>query len=102
MSPSPSVGRIVHYKLTTDDAVAINGRRIQGAGHSENWPEGAQAHVGNPAFQGQVFTAIVVSQLTSDLSVMNVQVPLDGNDSCWVTSIHEGDDNGQWSWPPRV
>lgn len=98
----PSIGRIVHYKLTADDAAAINRRRVADVGHSEDWPEGAQAHVGNPASEGQIVPAIVVSQLTGDPTVVNAQAFLDGNDSYWITSVHEGTDNGQWSWPPRV
>lgn len=100
--PAPTIGRIVHYKLTVADGEAINRRRVKGAGHGDNWPEGAQAHVGNPASAGQIVPAIVVSQLTNDLSVVNAQALLDGNDSLWLTSVHQGTAEGEWSWPPRA
>lgn len=101
-SQTPSIGRIIHYKLTAADAEAINRRRHQGPVDVDTWPQGAQAHVGNPVSEGYVVPAIVVSQLTGDPSVVNAQALLDGNDSFWVTSVHEGSEPGQWSWPPRV
>lgn len=96
----PSIGRIVHYKLTAADAEAVMRRRegfVQ-----EGWPATAQRHVGNPVSEGTIVPAIVVSQLTGDPSVVNAQALLDGNDSLWITSVHEGTEPGTWSWPPRV
>jgi hypothetical protein len=64
----PTIGRIVHYRLSADDAAQINRRRTSGvsiatrmktfAGAVESpavvygWPEGAQAHIGNAVAEG--------------------------------------------------
>lgn len=106
----PTIGRIVHYRLTQADAAAINRRRTTGASIAsrladEKWPAGAQAHIGNPAYAGQVFPAIVVEVWPNEHGPehdgINAQVFLDGNDTLWVTSVGEGEGPGQWQWPPR-
>lgn len=95
----PSVGRIVHYRLTAQDADQINRRRPIGPqdGH------GKVVHVGNPVSEGDVFPLIVTRVWgASEGSAVNGQVLLDGNDSLWVTSAVEGDGPRQWFAPPRV
>jgi len=106
----PTIGRIVHYTLTEQDAEAINRRRADFAAfqrshahpHEPGQPgaTGHQAHVGNPAAAGQVFPASVVR--TFGGAAVNLQVQLDGTDTYWATSRVEGAEPGQWSWPPRV
>ncbi|OKI47225.1 hypothetical protein [Micromonospora sp. CB01531] len=99
----PTIGRIVHYTLTEQDAEQINRRRQDfanrpgGPGH-----EGFQAHVGNRAEAGQTFPAEVVR--TFGGSAVNLQVRLDGTDTYWATSRSEGEpgEQGHWIWPPRV
>jgi hypothetical protein len=102
----PSIGRIVHYRLTEQDATAINRRRVAGAGHQEDWPMGAQAHSGNGVRVGEVVPMIICIVWPNEHGpthdVVNGQCFLDGNDSLWVTSVKEGTAAGQWSWPPRV
>ncbi len=101
----PSTGRIVHYKLTGEDADQINRRRTSHTAikAQENWPEGAQAHIGNHAHQGDVFAAMIVKTWgIAEGSCANLQVFLDGNDTYWATSRSEGELNGMWSVPPRV
>lgn len=56
---NPSIGRIVHYRLTEKDAEAINRRRTTGKDIAERiprgcWTIGAQAHIGNTACAGEV------------------------------------------------
>lgn len=106
MSTTPTLGRIVHSKLTSEDAAAINRRRIEGAGHSENWPAGAQAHVGSHAFQGQDVVAMIVAVWPNEFGEgifgVNLQCLLDGTDSYWTTSKKEGTLPGEWTWPSRV
>lgn len=103
---APSLGRIVHYKLTTEKAAAINRRRVQGVGHAENWPAGAQAHVGNHASSEQYVPAMIVSVWPNEFGEgvygVNLQCLLDGTDSFWVTSKKEGTLPGEWMWPPRA
>lgn len=104
MEQKPSIGRIVHYTLTKDDAERINRRRTSGGSIAQRigdgkWPEGAQAHIGNTSSENDTRPMLVV-QVWPDGKV-NGQVFLDGNDSLWVTSIEQGDKAGSWSWPRR-
>ena len=107
MSQTPAPGRIVHYKLSEDDALAINNRRRDysrasydrfDAGVEE--ATGAQCHIGNGVRAGEWFSAIVVRYWANDL--VNLQVFLDGNDTLWVTSVSEGEGERHWQWPPRI
>ena len=84
----PSIGRIVHYRLSADDSTQINRRRTTGASIAARmkdavsmhesitaWPAGAQAHIGNEAHEGDVF---------------------------WAMSRCVGDQPGTFSWPVRL
>lgn len=97
----PSVGRIVHYTLSTTDADEINRRRKDfRVARSAEVGSGFIGHVGNVATAGDVCPAVVVRTFGPD--VANLQVLLDGNDSYWATSRSEGSDQGYWAWPARV
>jgi len=117
----PSIGRIVHYRLSAQDAIEINRRRTTGYKIQERmkeqrvavpgggpdvavygWPEGAQAHIGNDVKEGDVFPMLIVRVWGTDpSSSVNGQVYLDGNDVYWATSRSCGDQSGQWVWPSR-
>lgn len=106
-----TIGRIVFYRLTQDDVDAIQRRRtnsalIAKALEAGNWPEGAQAHIGNPVNAGEIVPLMVTqvwpNEYGPDFHGINGQCLLDGNDSLWVTSIKEGEEPGTWHWPPRV
>ena len=102
-----TIGRIVHYKLTDQDAVEINRRRTTGIKIAERikqntetssmWPLGAQAHIGNEAHAGDVYPMLVVRVWSA--GCVNGQCFLDGNDVLWVTSATYGDMPHQWQWP---
>jgi hypothetical protein len=104
---TPTLGRVVHYKLTEQDAVMINRRRDDfdafrlGDGRGKRGT-GHVAHVGNTARGGDVYPAIVVRTFDPTISTCNLQVFLDGNDAYWATSRVEGDEAGQWTWPSRI
>lgn len=101
----PSVGRIVHYKLTADNAAAIKRRRVEGVGHAGIDQRGAQAHVGNQPLEGDVVPLLIVRVRPNeydDQPSVNGQAFLDGNDVLWITSAKQGSANGDWSWPHRV
>jgi hypothetical protein len=109
MSQTPTIGRIVHYKLNQQDADQINKRRhdahnLNAAGVTlASQGLGPQIHIGNTVSAGDVFPAIVVRRWgDTPESVIQLQVFLDGNDTYWVTSVAEGDGERHWSWPPRV
>ncbi|MCZ4066445.1 hypothetical protein O1W71_02025 [Microbacterium sp. H37-C3] len=108
-APAAAVGRIVHYKLSEQDAEAINRRRSDRLAYQSNpyndprvayKPTGFQVHHGNPAAAGDVLPMLIVRVWNDE--VVNGQVFLDGNDSLWVTSVPSGDGQRRWTWPPRV
>lgn len=105
-----TIGRIVLYKLTEQDAAQINRRRTTGNSiadriKEEKWPLGAQAHIGNYATVGEIYPMIVsrvwLNEFGADIHGINGQVLLDGNDTLWVASAREGELPGQWAWPKR-
>lgn len=90
----PSPGRIVHYTLSESNVQEIAKQRV--------------AHpTGNPPQPDEVFPMLIVKvwaeprEATTDTAVQG-QVFLDGSDSFWVSSGHQGDGSGQWHEPPRV
>jgi hypothetical protein len=110
----PTLGRIVHYKLTAGDVEQINRRREdfhafnranRASAASPGYFPGRSGHVGhfgNEVTEGDVYPATVVRIFSPGSTTVNLQVQLDGNDTYWATSRPEGDEPGQWSWPPRV
>lgn len=103
---TPSIGRIVHYKLTAEDAEAVNRRRKDADANRQNHRDAALgyvAHLGNFAREGDVHPMLIVRVwgATTESSV-NGQVFLDGNDTLWVMSVGQGDDVRQWHEPERV
>lgn len=99
----PSIGRIVHYRLSSQDATAINSRR-KDAREKMPWhhaiKSGAQVHIGNEVKEGDVFPMIITRVWgPSETSAVNGQVFLDGNDLFWVTSTSVGERNGSFAWP---
>lgn len=84
-SPTVTLGRVVLYTLSAQDADAINGT------HSLKR---------NTAREGDVYPAVVVRVWTAPL--VNLQVWYDGAGTYWGTSRTEGDKPGTWRWPPRV
>jgi hypothetical protein len=102
---TPTVGRVVYYRLSADNAAAINKRREDYSKSDEtDWPMGAQAHVGNHAGEGDTLPMIVVGVWPDEYGPgtfgLNGQVILDGNDTLWVTSAKQGGEPGQWDWMP--
>ena len=106
----PTIGRIVIYRLSENDASQINRRRTSGSSiaeriKSEKWPLGAQAHIGNWTSADQEYPCTIVrvwpDEFGKDQPGVNGQVLLDGNDALWVTSIKEGTEPGQWHWPVK-
>lgn len=94
--PMPSVGRIVQYVLSQDDAERINDRRVRGLGY------------GNTEPAGDVRPLIVVrvwpDEFGPGIPGVNGQALLDGNDQLWITSAKEdaAGSPGTWHWPERA
>jgi hypothetical protein len=102
----PTVGRIVQYRLSADDAEQANRRRVKHDARQlqpggDEWPRSAQAHVGNEAHEGDVVPMLVVKVWDPSGGSVNGQAFLDGNDVLWVTSRTEGTAPGTWTWPAR-
>jgi hypothetical protein len=104
--PTPTIGRIVHYKLSEQDAQEINRRRadyhrFMASGHKDSWvATGHVGHVGNHVRAGEVYPAMVVRTWEGvNYPGVNLQVTLDGNDTYWATSRVEGEQPGEWLWP---
>lgn len=92
MSQTPTIGRVVLYTLTVDDALTGKVRTVPG--QQQNDP-----HVGEeyPA------TVVRVFGEPQPGSPVNLRVQLDGNGpELWATSRTEGEGPGHWRWPPRV
>jgi hypothetical protein len=106
----PTIGRIVHYKLSEADAEQINRRREDAEANRVKVSRGfapavtgSQKHIGNRAEAGQVYPMLIVRTWGSTPeSVVNGQVFLDGNDTLWVTSVGQGEGERRWVVPPRV
>lgn len=105
MTKKPYIGAVLQYVLDEENADHINRRRTTGAdiAQRQNWPQGAQAHIGRFAEAGQV-CALIVTETHDDGAFVNGQVLLDGNDTLWVTTVEELDENrgvreGGWRWP---
>ncbi|MGH3584840.1 MAG: hypothetical protein ACRDQ0_00815 [Pseudonocardia sp.] len=77
----PTIGRIVRYTLTEQDADAVNLQRLR------------SDHKGNRAVAGDVYPATIVRVGDSPKPSCNLQVQLDGDDP---------DEPGTWSWPQRA
>lgn len=102
-SMAPTVGRILIYALSRQDADAINRRRRHAREHIQEHRDnsnGVQIHVGNDVSEGQEFPMIVTRAWGPHC--VNAQVFLDGNDLYWASSVLEGEGAGRWHWPVRA
>ena len=122
----PTIGRIVHYKLSQQDAVQINAQRQPTYRESQpgligpgNKVTPVYTNQGNPVSPGDIYPLLITSVWgDTEGSAVNGQVLLDGNDSLWVTSVcqhvpttYDGIDPSlvtyelperSWVFPPRV
>ena len=120
----PTVGRIVHYALTAEEAKAMNARRKDTQNNLEKMRKerpGYQAHVGTTLTEGQIVPLTVTS--VSDAGredeagvaqfYARGQATLEGSDSLFVNGAlgpfeYPASEPvaplppGQWRWPPRV
>lgn len=86
----PTIGRIVHYTLTAQDAIAINTRRV---GYT----------VANGATEGDVYPMLIVRTWGDQPeSLVQGQVFIDGNFTHWVTSVGVGEGPRTYAWPVKA
>jgi hypothetical protein len=89
----PTIGRIVLYTLTADDAEQIRRWRTTGV----------LIHIGGGVAENMEFPMMIVWVYGADpTSAVNGQVFLDGNDVFWTQSVCIGEGPGSWRWPPRI
>ena len=93
MSQIPSLGRIVHYRLSAGDVAEIDRMSPQ--------RDADGRYLRNPAREGDVYPAQVTAVFGTG-GTANLVVQLDGPAQHWATSRQPGDGDGQWFWPPRV
>lgn len=86
---TPTLGRIVHYRLSAADVGLIQHRRD------------ADDIACNAVREGDVYAAVIV-RVFGPVTAVNLRVLLDGDDTYWATSRLPGDQPGRWDWPPRV
>lgn len=86
-SQTPTVGRIVHYRLSESDVALIAAKRKAGG------------TFGNGVREGDTYPMLIVRVWNPTL--VQGQVFLDGPDTLWATSVAEGDGPRTWSWPKR-
>ena len=89
-----TIGRIVAYKISAEEAFIINDRR-RTVVDADNEP----IYRGNQAGGSEEFP-LLVTKVWSDGSI-NGQLFLDGNDSLWIASSTEGIGPHTWRWPNR-
>ncbi len=82
---TPTIGRIVIYVLTEQDAERVNALPRASC---------------NGASAGDEYPAVVVRAWSA--TTVNLKVLLDGTPDLWATSRLEGATPGTWHWPPRV
>lgn len=102
----PTVGRIVLYSLSAQDAEEINRRRGHASANLKEHRErsdGSQIHTGNSVAGGDIYPLIITRVWGPDpTSAVNGQLMLDGNDTYWVTSTTAGEGPRRFAWPTRV
>lgn len=86
------IGTTVLYVLSASDVGAINRRRTTGESianrlgrNPPQWPEGAQAHVGDLVREGDTLPMIVTRE-TAEGTMISGQVFLNGTDTYWVAA----------------
>mgnify|MGYP001612349974 FL=1 len=88
-----TIGRIVHYVLSPNDAARVSE-------HRADYPR----RRGNDVRANDVIPAIVVWPHNNEQSTFNGQAFLDGDDVLWLMSVPYNADGkpGTWHWPPRA
>lgn len=93
----PRIGEVVLYKLTNDDAIQITRRRTTPEAvrnrlrrNPPEWPEGAQAHLGDPVLAGEL-VPMLVTRINEGAGLVGGQVFLNGSDTHWIAAVQVAD-----------
>lgn len=114
----PSIGRIVHYRLTDQDCASIAHRRrrhsddVEWANEHGSGVTKHQVFEGNQPKAGEVYPMMITRVWDlhpTEASCVQGQVFLDGNDTIWKTSVQQHGqtydptvENGVWFEPVRT
>lgn len=96
---TPTIGRIVHVRLSKDCAARARKQR-----------EDCECLHGNSIREGDEYPMLIVKvwpDTPGHEKSVNGQIFLDGNDTLWATSVCEDDSPegmtpGTWHWPERT
>jgi hypothetical protein len=105
-------GRIVYFVFDKKAVDEVNRRRTteesvkdrMRANSREQWPRGAQAHIGNTTTVLEIAPAIVTRVVDEPdgrgPERVNLKVMLDGSDNYWVTNVSFDSNKqpGTWHW----
>lgn len=105
-APVPTIGRVVHYWLSEQDAEQINRRRADDRVYQSEQPREATGyvrHTGNVVQAGELYPMVITRVWGNQPnSAVNGQVLLDGNDLFWATSVSVGEGPRHFAWPTRT
>ena len=86
--PTPTVGRIVHYRIPLSMAEDVNEQINQ------------DQFRGSEVTEGEIVPMLITH--VHNITLVNGNVFLDGEKDVWATSVEQGDNPGEWQWPARV
>ncbi len=99
---SPQIGSIFNYILNEQDVKKINNKRKVALKIADlvlvSYSDNTQLVIDDPVCPGDVLPMIVVRKLeTTDHSVVNGLVFLDGGDTYWVKAVSMGNQPGNYN-----
>lgn len=100
---TPTLGRIVHYTMSSQDAMRVNKRR-KDASRSDVAKRdlGVVVHYGSRVSAGDILPAMITK--VHENGNLGLRVFLDGTDVFWVQAAQQAEETrlgGRWFWPPR-
>lgn len=93
----PSIGRIVHYRVTAAEATRSNARREWGLMF---FPKALRPRYAETPLEAGAVVPVMVTGVHQTGWISGVAF-LDGDDTLWIGAATEGDKPGAWFWPPR-
>jgi hypothetical protein len=91
--PKPSIGRLVHYRLTDKQAREITEECVGYMGFGQG-----RRHLGNQTLP------LLITAIHASTGTVYGQVFVDGKGVIYVQEVREGGpgEPGTWSWPERA
>lgn len=108
MTQQVSPGRIVHYRLGTAGPTPTTTDGKPGLPPEPIYRPAMVVRVWNYGTPDEMVNLIVYPDGSNDWFSLSEQVGENQADkevaslAAWRTSVHQGDGDGQWCWPPKV